>query len=112
TGFTCKQFDSNARLNAKGQRLKKERARTETRKSEKYIRGNAKKCPNRSCGRQIQKNGGCDHMTCRRPAGCGHEFCWLCLADYSLIRRKGNQRHKVYCKHYRPHWPRKLLRMG
>lgn len=22
-------------------------------------------------------------MTCQRPVGCGHEFCWLCLADYT-----------------------------
>ncbi|KAL5637158.1 hypothetical protein ACGC1H_000966 [Rhizoctonia solani] len=110
TGLTCKQFDDNAR-NAGGQRSRRDRARTENRKSEKYIRSNTKRCPNSSCGRQIQKDGGCDHMTCRRPAGCGHEFCWFCRADYALIHWKGNQRHKIYCKHYRPHWPKKILRM-
>ncbi|CAF3905103.1 unnamed protein product, partial [Rotaria sp. Silwood2] len=27
-----------------------------------------------SCNNFIEKNGGCNHMTCR----CGAEFCWLC----------------------------------
>ncbi len=22
-------------------------------------------------------------MTCRLPNGCGHEFCWMCLADWN-----------------------------
>ncbi|CAF4746553.1 unnamed protein product [Rotaria sp. Silwood1] len=29
-----------------------------------------------SCNNFIEKNGGCNHMTCR----CGAEFCWLCTA--------------------------------
>ncbi|CAF4268664.1 unnamed protein product, partial [Rotaria sordida] len=35
-----------------------------------------KECP--KCHTNIEKNGGCNHMTCRKP-GCGHEFCWLCF---------------------------------
>ena len=31
-----------------------------------------KKCP--SCKVQIEKNGGCNRMTCR----CGQMFCWIC----------------------------------
>ncbi|KAF8709167.1 hypothetical protein RHS03_03256, partial [Rhizoctonia solani] len=50
----------------------------------------------------IEKNDGCDHMTCRRPAGCGHEFCWVCLADYQTILREGNHRHATTCQHYAP----------
>jgi ariadne-1 len=22
------------------------------------------------------------HMTCRKPGGCGHEFCWICLKPW------------------------------
>lgn len=43
----------------------------------KWLAINTKKCP--QCQKHIEKNGGCMHMTCQRPAGgCGHEFCWLC----------------------------------
>jgi len=37
-----------------------------------------KSCP--KCSVQIEKNGGCNHMTCRQ---CRHEFCWICLGDYN-----------------------------
>ena len=38
-------------------------------------------CPN--CGTHIEKNGGCDHMTCQRAAGgCGHEFWFKCGCNY------------------------------
>jgi ariadne-1 len=35
-----------------------------------------KSCP--ECKQAIEKNGGCDHMTCR----CGHEFWWTSLRPY------------------------------
>lgn len=37
----------------------------------------AKQCP--QCGVNIEKRGGCDHMTCDR---CHHNFCWVCLVTY------------------------------
>merc|ERR1719464_1203808 len=38
--------------------------------------GAIKRCPR--CGVIVQKNGGCDHMTCR----CRHEFWWSTLRPY------------------------------
>jgi len=46
----------------------------------KWIKANTKKCP--KCRTPIQKNQGCNHMTCRTAGGCGHEFCWLCKGDW------------------------------
>ena len=36
-----------------------------------------KHCP--SCANYIEKNNGCNHMTCY----CGFQFCWVCLGDYA-----------------------------
>merc|ERR1712232_190515 len=38
-----------------------------------------KRCP--KCSEYIEKNGGCDHMTCRHR-GCGHKFWWTTLKPY------------------------------
>ncbi|OHT17253.1 IBR domain containing protein [Tritrichomonas foetus] len=43
----------------------------------KWIKENTKPCP--KCHERIEKNGGCNHMTCRIDSGgCGFEFCWIC----------------------------------
>ena len=55
---------------------------------------NVKPCPN--CHEMIQKNGGCDHMTCRPPGGCGHEFWFTCGCDYKkphTCQAKAGQRY-------------------
>lgn len=44
---------------------------------EEWARRNTKNCP--GCMKPIQKNGGCNHMTCGQ---CEYEFCWICLEDY------------------------------
>ncbi|KAK9920882.1 hypothetical protein M0R45_029420 [Rubus argutus] len=46
-----------------------------------WIMVNTKPCP--ECNRSIEKNQGCNHMTCTAP--CFVEFCWYCLGPY----RKG-----------------------
>ena len=43
-----------------------------------WVTQHCKKCPR--CGWSIEKNEGCNHMTCRL---CHHEFCWLCSQNYS-----------------------------
>ncbi|KAI9723651.1 MAG: hypothetical protein M1812_000951 [Candelaria pacifica] len=43
-----------------------------------WISANTKECP--KCNSTIEKNGGCNHMTCRK---CRHEFCWMCMGLWS-----------------------------
>ncbi|OQS01106.1 hypothetical protein ACHHYP_01798 [Achlya hypogyna] len=43
-----------------------------------WILANTKKCP--KCSVRIEKNQGCNHMTCR---GCKYEFCWICMDVWS-----------------------------
>eukprot|EP01098_Paradermamoeba_levis_P004628 TRINITY_DN1975_c0_g1_i1.p1 TRINITY_DN1975_c0_g1~~TRINITY_DN1975_c0_g1_i1.p1 ORF type:complete len:295 (-),score=99.59 TRINITY_DN1975_c0_g1_i1:18-902(-) len=52
-----------------------------SKESMNWIVANTKPCP--KCKKQIFKDEGCNHMTCRPPSGCGHEFCWLCRADWT-----------------------------
>jgi hypothetical protein len=74
--------------------------------------GMTKKCPNAGCGWRIEKDGGCEHMTCRKckheASGAQHtfsrslltspQFCWQCLASHKEIRRVGNTAHQTWCK--------------
>jgi hypothetical protein len=45
-----------------------------------WLDAHSKQCPN--CSNRIEKNGGCDHMTCHPPGGCGYEFWWTCGCPY------------------------------
>ncbi|CAG8445851.1 3629_t:CDS:2 [Acaulospora morrowiae] len=56
--LTCGEFDE----------ILSTRSNTATRA---YYERHTKQCP--KCASPIEKNEGCDHMTCY----CGHEFCWL-----------------------------------
>ncbi|KAL3820123.1 hypothetical protein ACJIZ3_006028 [Penstemon smallii] len=50
----------------------------EERKSVAWILANTKACP--KCKRAIEKNEGCNRMTCISP--CLFEFCWACLGPF------------------------------
>ena len=45
-----------------------------------WIKANTQDCPNPKCNSMIEKNGGCNHMTCRK---CKYEFCWICEGPWS-----------------------------
>jgi len=42
-----------------------------------WILANTKPCPH--CVTPIEKNGGCNHITCKK---CKYEFCWACMDDF------------------------------
>ena len=42
-----------------------------------WISAHTKECG--KCQSTIEKNGGCNHMTCRK---CRYEFCWVCMGMY------------------------------
>jgi len=43
-----------------------------------WILANTKPCP--KCSSRIEKNQGCNHMSCPQ---CKFEFCWICLVDWN-----------------------------
>jgi len=43
-----------------------------------WIKSNTKECTN--CNSTIEKNGGCNHMTCKK---CKNEFCWVCMGSWA-----------------------------
>jgi len=44
-----------------------------------WLVSNTKACP--KCATSIEKNGGCNHMTCKNTS-CKYEFCWVCLGAW------------------------------
>jgi ariadne-1 len=57
-----------------------------------WILANTKQCP--ACGSSIEKNGGCNHMSCKK---CKHEFCWICLGEW---KKHGGSFYE--CGRYKP----------
>jgi len=66
-----------------------------------WLGANTKDCPR--CSVLVEKNGGCNHMTCRQ---CSHEWCWMCnkpwkghtdyysCAKYEKIQKKKAEKEK------------------
>lgn len=91
-GLTCSQYDD---IENRHQRENQHRMENES--SLWLIERVSKRCPGRGCNAPIEKNKGCDHMTCY---SCGFEFCWQCLAPYEPIRDHGNESHETTCRYY------------
>lgn len=68
--------NNNAPLDAAALRVQEEE-----RQNLEWIRQNTRPCPR--CHVNIQKNGGCNHMTCRTP-NCGNHFCFECLGPWQI----------------------------
>lgn len=43
-----------------------------------WVLSHTKECP--KCSVNIEKNGGCNHMSC---SSCKYEFCWICGGDWA-----------------------------
>ncbi|GMM30982.1 E3 ubiquitin-protein ligase [Martiniozyma asiatica (nom. inval.)] len=50
-----------------------------------WITTNTKDCPN--CRNAIEKNGGCNHMSCTQ---CQYHFCWICMGKWSTHKDSYN----------------------
>ena len=58
-----------------------EKKNTSNSENVKWLLLNTKQCP--ACHKYIEKNQGCNHMTCQKKAGgCGYEFCWICMGEW------------------------------
>eukprot|EP00591_Stephanopyxis_turris_P002873 CAMPEP_0195523328 /NCGR_PEP_ID=MMETSP0794_2-20130614/22352_1 /TAXON_ID=515487 /ORGANISM="Stephanopyxis turris, Strain CCMP 815" /LENGTH=566 /DNA_ID=CAMNT_0040653301 /DNA_START=138 /DNA_END=1838 /DNA_ORIENTATION=+ len=57
--------------------LWKEKCKNES-ETANWILANTKPCP--KCSSRIEKNQGCNHMSCQQ---CKYEFCWICLAPWA-----------------------------
>jgi E3 ubiquitin-protein ligase RNF14 len=90
-GETCEEYD----YRSSGKKERDQKQQNEA--SVQAISKLTKKCPGQNCGWNIEKNDGCDHMTCSK---CRYEFCWVCLASYTAIRKKGNTAHRESCKYH------------
>jgi ariadne-1 len=59
-----------------------------------WVVANTKSCPGKRCGKLVEKNGGCNHMTCSQ---CKYEWCWVCEGPWS---EHGSNYYK--CNLYKP----------
>lgn len=76
-GITCEKYATQLTSDSEALRKWKSNARVQV-------------CRSAHCNYIIEKNEGCNHITCR----CGYEFCWVCGDEWS------NQ-HSYFCRRQR-----------
>ena len=69
--------EPHAPLSCKSLELWKEKCKNES-ETANWILANTKPCP--KCTSRIEKNQGCNHMTCQN---CKYEFCWICCGEWN-----------------------------
>lgn len=70
--------------------IEKWQSTTDSGNKSHWVVQNTKPCM--KCGARIEKDGGCNHMTCR---SCGFQFCWICGHEWAT--HKGE---KYKCNQY------------
>lgn len=116
-GQTCSQLKQS------------QKQREENQASADHLEEISKPCPSSGYKAPIEKNHGCDHMTCEilwiytylsgecrmrywpsalalsQGWSCEHEFCRQCLAPSKPIRRTGNTGHNEWCRYHSDNLP-------
>lgn len=69
--------EPHAPVTCKDLALWMEKCRNES-ETANWILANTKPCP--KCSSRIEKNQGCNHMTC---SSCRFEFCWICMGNWT-----------------------------
>ena len=95
-GISHKQNIINVRDRADPRRAAERRA--EEAATEASMSSTTKECP--VCKAPIEKNRCCNHMTSQNKRVCRHEFCWVCMYKWALIRNQGPHMHDPGCTEY------------
>jgi ariadne-1 len=69
--------EPHAPVTCKDLAMWQEKCRNES-ETANWILANTKPCP--KCSSRIEKNQGCNHMTC---SSCRYEFCWICMGNWT-----------------------------
>ncbi|KAL7534320.1 hypothetical protein ACHAXR_005791 [Thalassiosira sp. AJA248-18] len=69
--------EPHAPVTCKDLAMWQEKCRNES-ETANWILANTKPCP--KCSSRIEKNQGCNHMTC---SSCKYEFCWICMGNWT-----------------------------
>lgn len=95
--FQCKFNEAHEPLNCITLHKWEEQCKKDL-QSVEWMFANTKKCP--QCFVRIEKNSGCNHMTC---TNCHYEFCWICDTSWKQhIEESNNDLNPYHCNRYDP----------